>query len=510
MFILDSLFVAILVIICLYLGLPRFRDGIDFGDEGFLAYGAQELMTGRMPNRDFFSVQPPLSFYTVALTFKILGTSLVSLRILGLSLYTVIPLLIYGISRFFLKPTLSLGGAIPAVLLGMPFFNFVPFAVWQGITATLIAVFLYLRATINQRPNLAFPAGVLTAVSVLLRQDQGLYLIASLLAYMLFLWRVKREPMRTAVLRRILYFWLGGIVTMIFPMILYWWAEGALVPMADQLVFFPLLTYTHTSSLPFPTFQPDWPLSRNLVVGLFYLAPAVELILILLFIIRIRRNGLGTKEAVAAFLIVWSSLYYCQVLTRSDIYHLLITLPPLFILVVYGWQMTCELLTGSRCLKIFRLIIPIFAGGATVWFLWMTHNVFFPVQSNAKEPLMLKRGGVFIEGASKLEAFVHDVQKVTPENRSILCLPYQPMFYFLCERRNPTQWNYLWPGDQTIEDHETLIRQAKNDPPRVVLIVNEDNVRSYAPLITDYIHREFSYAGHVKNMKIYLPKINKS
>ena len=32
----------------------------------------------RVPNRDFVSLQPPLSFYTVAAAFKLFGTSLVS------------------------------------------------------------------------------------------------------------------------------------------------------------------------------------------------------------------------------------------------------------------------------------------------------------------------------------------------------------------------------------------------------------------------------------------------
>src|ERR1051326_4961665 len=80
----DSLCVVLLSSLGLVIGLPRYRWGIGLGDEGFVAYGAERVSQGQMPNRDFVSVQPPLSFYTAAGAFKIFGKSLVSLRILGL------------------------------------------------------------------------------------------------------------------------------------------------------------------------------------------------------------------------------------------------------------------------------------------------------------------------------------------------------------------------------------------------------------------------------------------
>ena len=85
-------------------------------------------------------------------------------------------------------------------------------------------------------------------------------------------------------------------------------------------------------------------------------------------------------------------------------------------------------------------------------------------------------------------------------------LPYQPSVYFLCERRNPTRWNYLWPGDQTEEDHAHLIQQAKADPPSAVLLFHEDLVVNYAPTILDYIHRDYRLAGYFGITSLYVPK----
>src|ERR1019366_6838195 len=57
----DLLCVALLLLLCLSFGLARYRSGIDLADEGCLAYGAVRVMDGQMPNRDFVSLQPPLS-----------------------------------------------------------------------------------------------------------------------------------------------------------------------------------------------------------------------------------------------------------------------------------------------------------------------------------------------------------------------------------------------------------------------------------------------------------------
>lgn len=124
----------------------------------------------------------------------------------------------------------------------------------------------------------------------------------------------------------------------------------------------------------------------------------------------------------------------------------------------------------------------------------MLKPAFLPTPLNPAETIALERAGVRKPGAANLTKFVERIRSYAPADRSILCLPYQPMFYLLCERRNPTRWNYLWPGDQTPEDHQALIQQAEHDPPAVVLITGEPEMQRYAPAIVDYVHREYQPA----------------
>src|ERR1700675_3139122 len=90
----DFICVALLLAFALAIAYPRWRAGIDWRDEGLLAYGSERVMLGEVPHRDFVSLQPPLSFYAVAALFKIGGTSLFTLRLLGLSIFLLLPLLI--------------------------------------------------------------------------------------------------------------------------------------------------------------------------------------------------------------------------------------------------------------------------------------------------------------------------------------------------------------------------------------------------------------------------------
>src|SRR6266705_6102770 len=87
----DLLCAALLLAFAVAIAYPRWRAGIDWRDEGLLAYGAVRVTHGEVPHRDFVSLQPPLSFYTAAGIFKLCGTSLASLRVFGLSIFRLSP-----------------------------------------------------------------------------------------------------------------------------------------------------------------------------------------------------------------------------------------------------------------------------------------------------------------------------------------------------------------------------------------------------------------------------------
>jgi hypothetical protein len=243
--------------------------------------------------------------------FRLFGTSLVSLRILGLGIYVLIPLLTYGIARNMAGRSLSFAAAIPATVLGIPYSHFVPFPVWQGITETATAVLLYLWAVrYGSRSWLGLPAGVMIAASLLSKQDQGLYAAVSIVAYTLVLKHSRGELVSREALGRAFGWWSAGVAAGILPWGIYWFVQGALPEMFKQLIVFPVTMYAKTSSLPFPVFNSQMPLSQNACVGLFYLPPVVIILLSFWLWRRSRRGSGQLREANVAFVLVWSALYY--------------------------------------------------------------------------------------------------------------------------------------------------------------------------------------------------------
>jgi hypothetical protein len=498
---LELLCIALLLLFALTIAYPRWRAGIDWRDEGLLAYGAVRVMHGEVPQRDFVSVQPPLSFYTAAGIFGLCGTSLVSLRAFGLSIFLLLPLLIYGVGRTFIGPILAFAAAAPACILGLPYCNFVPLAVWQGIAASLAAVLFFLPAVISTRQWLAFPAGVLTAVSLALRHDQAVYTMASIVVLTVALALVRGDSVPKTNLKRALLLWLAGLAIVLVPGIVAWWSVGALPEMFRQLILFPLTTYRKTSSLPFPRFTVWHSIRESAVVLLFYLPPIIQAIAALYVVRSVINRRFGRCEALLTFLVVWSVLFYLQVLIRSDFTHLVITLPPFFLLTAFGWLMVHQKFANHHQIN---LTLSAVVAVLVASFLWVLHSFALPDVTRANEQLALDRGGVRIEHARVVADFVQRVQASVPPDRSILVLPYQPMFYFLCERRNPTRWNYLWAGDQTAQDHERLIEEAERDPPAMVLLGQQREVAEFAPTIIEYLRQRYLWTGDVGDLAIYV------
>ena len=496
----DFICPAILLLIAIAIAYPRWRAGIDWRDEGLLAYGAERVVHGDIPHRDFVSLQPPLSFYTAAMVFKLGGTSLETLRVFGLAIFLFLPLLIYALGRNLLGSILSFAAAAPACILGLPYVYFVPLAAWQGITISFAAVLLFIVALRLERAWLAIPAGALTSMALLLRHDQAIYTMVALVVLIVALHLAPDSSFSKTNLRRFSYFWLGGIAIIFTPAVLIWWKIGALPEMFQQLVVFPFATYRKTSALPFPRISAGKTISERAIVFLYYLPPFMQAIAALYLGQSIFWRRFRERESILSFLLVWSALFYLQVMVRSDQTHLLMTLPPFFLLSAFCWSILQQAIDKYRGLS---MLSSVLLGVGVVSFLWMLRSIALPDVTHGTERLPSSRGGIFIAQANMVGQFVRQIQELVPPSNSILALPYQPMFYFLCDRHNPTRWNYLWPGDQTVNDHERFIEEAERDPPAIVLLSNQGQLAEFAPMITEYVRMHYLLTNQFGDIAIY-------
>ncbi len=64
-------------------------------DEGLATYGATRVLNGDVPYRDFWTIYAPGQFYTLALLFKIFGTSIIVERVFTIIVQSLIALYVY-------------------------------------------------------------------------------------------------------------------------------------------------------------------------------------------------------------------------------------------------------------------------------------------------------------------------------------------------------------------------------------------------------------------------------
>jgi len=176
------------------------------------------------------------------------------------------------------------------------------------------------------------------------------------------------------------------------------------------------------------------------------------------------------------------------------------TLPPFFLLSAFCWSILQRAINKYRGLG---TLFPVLLSIGVVSFLWILRSMALPNVTHGTDRLALSRGGIFIAQPNVVTHFVRRIRELVPASKSILALPYQPMFYFLCDRHNPTRWNYLWPGDQTANDHERFIEEAERDPPGIVLLSDQAQLAESAPMIMEYVRMHYLLTDQLGDIAIY-------
>jgi 4-amino-4-deoxy-L-arabinose transferase-like glycosyltransferase len=82
-----------------------FRLPLSDADEGIIVTGAERILRGQVPYRDFFSELGPASFYLQALIFKLSAVHVTAVRVPVWLLGGTISGLIYGTSRQIMRET---------------------------------------------------------------------------------------------------------------------------------------------------------------------------------------------------------------------------------------------------------------------------------------------------------------------------------------------------------------------------------------------------------------------
>lgn len=432
-----------------------------------LAWG-NAILEGGLQGRDVFCLYGPL--YDVGLVgfWKLVGRSVAGWnlywslsRVLGFA-----ALLLFGASLLrrrwlalllvFLVPWVKLRIGLP--LLGLLFLS------------------LFLR---SGRRGWCVASGIVGGTALLYSQEFGL---AFLLCAFTGL-AIRRE------LRPALAF-LAGLVASAGPVLGYYAAEGALLPMLRDLVDYPRYLMAGYGKLPFPAATSELPLHAgafasgpSLTLRMGYAVPAVCVAGLLLALpasaldprrpIASLGEALGrlARDPVRLTLLstaLFGLISFRSALGRSQLSRTLVILPPMALLVVVavdrvvdawrrggapaavGWRLALIAL-----LVVHSGVLEVATPLATAW-------------RSLGDIATLVRHGNHPSGSRSVERVTRWVQLNTEPGEPVLFLPNDGAYYFLTDRPSPIRFVM---GHQIVTDahRAEVLADLRADPPRFIV-----------------------------------------
>lgn len=443
-------------------------------DEGIVLQGAQRILRGELPYRDFFTFYTPGSYYLTALLFELFGSSLLVAR-LALALFGgIFTCVHYLLARRVCSRGNALLVAALIALTTLPF-RFMALHNWDSTLWTCLALYAAVRLLESRTVGWAFATGSFASLTLMFEQSKGVGLWLGLGAAWLALAVTQRSEKRWDA-RQAGAVLAGGA----WPVLLgvgYFAAEGALPQMLADLLW-PLQHYSLANRVPygylnwseatrqmiFHTGSWDVRLIKLIAVSPVFVVPVLPLIglaCLALWLVRSWRQQL--PAARSAYYVVcggaMAGLLLSVVVVRADIIHFMYLLP-VFGLVL-GW-----LLDGVDLpWRAYQAVRPVFKTYAVIAFLAFGMP---PLFASLKAPAAMQtaRGSITTPQADEVIGYT---QAHAGAGEAILVYPYLPLYYFLTGTVSPSRYEFFQPGMNTPEQAQEIVADLQTRQVRLVL-----------------------------------------
>lgn len=162
-------------------------------DEGLLAHGAERVLAGELPHRDFDEVYTGGLEYLHAAAFALLGPRIGTLRLVLLGASLAFLAVLYGIAARFLRPLAAAAVVATAGIWSLPNY-FAPLPSWYVLFLATLGLAASLAALERGRGRWWFLAGACAGLAFLVKSVGGVYTAAAGLATLAY----AEEPRRAA------------------------------------------------------------------------------------------------------------------------------------------------------------------------------------------------------------------------------------------------------------------------------------------------------------------------
>jgi len=477
------------------------RIGINTYDEGLALLGAQNVLQGQIPYRDFWTIYPPGGLYFDAALFQVFGSSIFVARMANSIITFLAVVCIFLITqhitarKYAVVSSILVIGALMQQGVGVSQAWVFP-ALDALLLALVACIYLFhLRTYDGTRDVLVL--GLITAFSALFRLEAGLFLFVALSAILTLCnysgaMSVSWPKGRLYKVVKVWGIYVSGILIIALPVMILILRAVPLQDLVDIFIVFPRSIYPAFRSLPPPSlFYGDAALR-----AFFYLPICVYLASFLwLGAQLIRHKTKLIEQSKPLFLLVLGVLFFTYGSVRVTRGHL----APTFIIsaILFSWLVFSFVEEVRRTLK--RRPIQAVRSAVNLTYLFAvmlvvllllspTFSALNPAQrvlgggSTGLVALDMNPGRGTYENAAEarnLADAVAFIQAHVPKNQTIFVgntqheriLLNNVILYFLAERASATKYYDLHPGVATTAEVQNRIINdiAAHDTKYVVL-----------------------------------------
>jgi hypothetical protein len=477
-------------------------------DEAVMLVGAERILNGEVPYKDFFSQYTPGQYYALAWVFKIFGVSVLAERIYDIIVKSLLSLSIFLIISLVSSYKYALLGWTMSLIWG-GYINFPAYPVYPAILFINIGIYLILLYFKHNRIFYIHLSALSIMFASLFRHDMGGMAFFIIIApFLFFIERPKRAAFK------------NFIATVIFSSLLvvfYFFIRSDIRAVIDALLIFPLSDFQKFQGIPYPRH-----LSFNTLP--FFVFPFLLFVGLLtaLFLLKVKRDNLTTYGTLLISLV--GITFITQAVGRSDIVHILplglmsTSLAPILLFILSG----ALSLNANKNALLFLLFIGFF----------FCVVMYKPIKLRIKsfpDKYIIKIINSDIPRAQYIELRDRDIKNViafikqhTSKDEFIYsglkdhdALVFNnALIYFLSERKSATRYHEMNPGFTTLpEIQKEIVSELKEKAVNLAVLVpglwNAPRINNYKQdfdVLDNYIANNFKLSKTFGKYEIWMKK----
>lgn len=440
--------------------------GFDLWDEGFLWYGAQRVMLGEVPIRDFMAYDPGRYYWSAGLMRLWDDNGILSLR-MAVAIFQALGLFV---GLLLIASTLKIRNKEGILYL---LISAITLVVWMfprhklfDISVSIFSIGILTFLVQNPTGIRYFFSGLGIGLIAVFGRNHGVYGVAGSLGTMLWL-SIRRDP-GSPDLGSGFCFWTAGVVAGFSPVLLMALVVPGFAASYWESVLF--LFEQRATNLPLPA---PWPWKvdfasksfgdalRGVLVGLFFLATVAFGLLSILWIVRQKLKNKTVPPAFVAASFV--ALPYAHVAySRADVGHLAQGIFPLLV--------GCLVLLALKR-SVIRWPAVLALAAASLWLMTVYHPGWRCRVGAQCATIEVSSDDLMAEPrtASDIALLRKLADRYAPDGQTFIAAPFWPGAYPLLERKAPMWETYaLFPRSPAFERAE--IERINSATPGFALI----------------------------------------